>query len=259
MTSPGCSLSARAWRCDVTKATAALALLALAAGAAAADRNPALRVFVQAAGGAAPGSGDSVLDVQELLRQQKPGSVLALAAAREDADLVLEITGRHTERKMDYTRTPTMELTFSIVEGVLLDSSSPPLKGESSMIVKSWRDAADHLVDAVAGYAEDAQASVLRRRADWPDVGFEFEKLTKERKRQFGAKDGKAVVTSVRPDGAAQRAGLQAGDAILGLDGRKLKDPAELGRALYGSASGASLKLDVAQGAARRTVTVVIP
>jgi hypothetical protein len=234
--------------------------LVAAAGAAAGDRNPAIRVFVQAAEGAPPGSGDSALDVQELLRQQKPDSVLAIAAAREGADLVLEITGRRTERKMDYGRTPAMEVTFSIVQGALLGSNpSLPLKGESSMIVKSWRDAAAHLVGAVAGYAEDVQHSLLRRRADWPDVGFEFEELTKERKREFGAKDGKAVVTAVRPEGAAQKAGLQGGDAILSLNDKKLKDPAELGRAIYGGAPGASLRLEVAQRGARRTVTLVIP
>ena len=147
---------------------------------------------------------------------------------------MLEVMGRHTEEKMNYDLTPPVQWTYSILTAALLDGDrSSPLKAETSAIIKSWSTAADILVTQVFGYVDENQHTLLRRRADWPAIGIEFEELTKERKKQFGVKDGKVVVTAVAPGGAGEKAGLRPGNVITTVDGEKLKDPVKLARAIY--------------------------
>jgi putative serine protease PepD len=47
-----------------------------------------------------------------------------------------------------------------------------------------------------------------------------------------------AVVRSVRPGGPGQRGGLQIGDVIVGLNGRRIDDPADVSAAIEGQAPG---------------------
>lgn len=227
---------------------------------AAAERSVAARVYVQAAGAGAHGGGDSVEDVKKVLAQQKPGSLLALAETREEADLVLEIMGRHIEKKMNYDLTPPVEWTYSILRAAVLDGGrSTPVQAETSALIKSWTTAAGILVGTLAGYVEQNHHTLLRRRADWPEVGIEFEELTKERKKQFGVKDGKVVVTAVAPGGAGERAGLRPGDVIATLDGEKLKNPVKLARAIYARGPKATFALGVVQAGSNRAVSLAVP
>ena len=227
---------------------------------AAAEQSPAARVYVQAAGAGAHGAADSVEDVKKELAAQKPTSLLALAKSREDADLVLEVMGRHTEEKMNHDLTPPVEWTYSILTAALLDGDrSTPLQAETSAIIKSWSTAADILVTQVFGYVNENHHTLLRRRADWPSIGIEFEELTKERKKQFGVKDGKVVVTAVAPGGPGEKAGLRPGDVITTVDGENLKDPVKLARAIYARGSHTTFALGVVQGGSTRTVSLAVP
>jgi hypothetical protein len=238
---------------------AAMTTLILPATAAA-ERSSAARVYVQAAGAGVHGAADSVKDVQKVLAQQKPDSLVTLADGREQADIILEVMGRHTEKKMDYTLTPPMEMLHSIVIGAVLDDGrSTPVQAESGALIKSWSEAAGSLVGVVAGYVEHNHHELLRRRADWPALGFEFEELTKERKKQFGVKDGKVVVTAVTAGGTAEKAGLRIGDVIATLDGEKVKKPGKLARETYARGGGTTLSLGVVQSGANRTVSLVVP
>jgi putative serine protease PepD len=47
-----------------------------------------------------------------------------------------------------------------------------------------------------------------------------------------------AVVRSVRPGGPGQRGGLQVGDVIVGLNGRRIDDPGDVSAAIEGQAPG---------------------
>ena len=224
--------------------TRAALLIAGLASPAAAERNPAVRVYVQAAGAGVHGVADSVEDVKKVLAEQKPNSLLALANTREEADLVLEVMARHTEKKMNNELTPPVDWVFSIVVGALLDGDrSTPVKAETSAIIKSWTEAAKMLVTRMGGYVEENLHTLLRRRADWPAIGIEF----------------KVVVTAVAPGTAGERAGLRPGDVIATLDGEKLKEPAKLARVIYARGPKATLALGVVQGGANRAVSLAVP
>ena len=230
------------------------------AAPAVAERSAAARIYVQAAGAGARGAADSVEDVKKELAAQRPNSSLALANTREEADLVLEVMGRHTQDKMNYDLAPPIQWTYSVLTAALLDGDrSTPLQAETGAIIKSWTMAAGLLVADVAGYVEQNHYTLLRRRADWPAVGIEFDELTKERKKQFGIKDVKVVVTAVAPGGAGERAGLRAGDVIATVDGEKLKNPVKLARAIYARGGKATFALGVMQGGSTRTVSLTLP
>lgn len=222
-----------------------------------AGQGAAARVHVQAGGG--EGAADSAEDVKKEMAELNPALQLALAKSREEADLVLEITGRHTEEKMNYDLTPPEKWPFSILTASLVDGDrSTPLKAETSVMLKAWRTAAGTLVMDVRGYVERNHHTLLRRRPDWPAIGLEFDELTKDRKKQYGVKDGKVVVTQVAPGGAGERAGLRAGDVIATIDGEKVKNPAQLARSVYARGT-ATLSLGVVQGGANRSVSIAVP
>jgi PDZ domain-containing protein len=238
----------------------AAALGAALAAPAVAAQSAAARVYVQAAGAGANGAADSVEDIKKELADQKAGSLLALANSRQEADLVLEVTGRHEETKMNYDLTPPADWPFFILTAALLDGDrSTPLKAETGVVIKGWRTAAGLLVSQVLVYVEDNHHMLLRRRADWPAIGVEFDELTKERKKQFGVKDGKVVVTAVAPGGAGEKAGLHAGDVIATVDGEKLKSPVKLARAIYARGPRATFALGVMQAGSARTVSLAVP
>ena len=68
---------------------------------------------------------------------------------------------------------------------------------------------------------------------------------------------GRLVIASVTPDGPAQKAGLQHGDVILGVDGKTPETLAEFYRDVWAAGdAGVSVPLDVMQGGAKRRIAV---
>ena len=174
------------------------------------------------------GTGDSAEDVKRELAGLNPALPLALAGSREEADLMLEIMSRHTEEKLNYDLTPPSQWIYSILTAKQLDGDrSVPVKAETSSMTVSLTMADNTLVMDVPAYVERNHHTLLRRRPDWPAIGIEFDELTKERKKQFGVKDGKVVVTAVAAGGAGEHGGLHAGDVIATVDGEKVKGPVQ--------------------------------
>jgi S1-C subfamily serine protease len=82
--------------------------------------------------------------------------------------------------------------------------------------------------------AEDFDASLASRLSDSRSTG--------------------TAVALVQPKTPAARAGLQAGDIVVAVNGSPVASASELGRALDGA--GASVQMDVARGDQRLTVTI---
>jgi S1-C subfamily serine protease len=61
-------------------------------------------------------------------------------------------------------------------------------------------------------------------------------------------------VALVQPKTSAARAGLQAGDIVVAVNGAPVASASELGRALDGA--GKSVSMDIARGDRRLTLTV---
>lgn len=80
--------------------------------------------------------------------------------------------------------------------------------------------------DLVAAVVQAARSGKGLVRA-W--VGMEGQDLTADLAAGIGReRPGGVLVTQMFPDGAADRAGLQQGDVVLAVDGRDVRDPAEM-------------------------------
>lgn len=74
----------------------------------------------------------------------------------------------------------------------------------------------------------------------------------------FGAPDGGALVTSVREDSPAEKAGLKAGDVILRVGDERIEDPGDLMREI-GRADAGEVELRILRDKKERTVKATLP
>ena len=82
--------------------------------------------------------------------------------------------------------------------------------------------------------------------------------IPRRRRHAFGlVQEGAVMASTVEPDSAAARAGLKAGDLLIGLDGQTIAGADDLVRALTGEKIGREVALDVLRGTERLTVSVV--
>ena len=77
---------------------------------------------------------------------------------------------------------------------------------------------------------------------------------------ELAARDGVLVVATVTPDGAWAQAGLRAGDMLLAVDGQRVRNTAEIERALTRAKAGhrPSASFTVARGRYRGTLTLTL-
>jgi S1-C subfamily serine protease len=65
-------------------------------------------------------------------------------------------------------------------------------------------------------------------RASRGRLGVSIQPLTRELEEYFGATNGGALVSSVRQDSAASKAGIKPGDVIVSVNGRSVRDADDL-------------------------------
>ncbi|MBK9304226.1 MAG: PDZ domain-containing protein [bacterium] len=76
-------------------------------------------------------------------------------------------------------------------------------------------------------------------------LGVQVRELGEQLGAYFGAKDGGALVESVVEDSPAQKAGFQAGDVILALDGEPVADPDDVITTVRGKEKGDTIEAKV--------------
>jgi membrane-associated protease RseP (regulator of RpoE activity) len=171
---------------------------------------------------------------------------LAVAGSDAAADLMLVLVSRSFSRAR-----ATEELGFGLTATLLFGPQGP-----AQMLAArgpGWRRVCDDLAQATARRARSELSALLRRRADWPDLGFEFQALSEKGARELHAQIDQALVTEVRAQSASAGAGLAVGDVVVALDGRPMASAGDLARALYVAAPGTILALEVSgSGGARR-------
>ncbi|MEI6714568.1 MAG: trypsin-like peptidase domain-containing protein [Verrucomicrobiota bacterium] len=98
-----------------------------------------------------------------------------------------------------------------------------------------------------ANVARQSMESILRTgKVQRPTLGVSTMALTPSLARQFGLREPVgALVTQVKPSSPAEKAGIQPGDVIVGVNGKILPDPAGLQKALAGKPVGTRVQLNV--------------
>jgi serine protease Do len=90
-------------------------------------------------------------------------------------------------------------------------------------------------------------------------LGVSIQPLTPELASEFGIKDQSgALVGGVIPKGPADDAGIQAGDVIVELDGRKVTDNRNLRLMIAQSRPGSKVSLKILRNGKSRTVTATL-
>tara|TARA_R110001583_G_scaffold149564_1_gene301655 strand:- start:18515 stop:19957 length:1443 start_codon:yes stop_codon:yes gene_type:complete len=90
-------------------------------------------------------------------------------------------------------------------------------------------------------------------------LGIAIQGVDKELAQSFGLSDARgALIASVDPGSAADKAGLQAGDVVLGVDGVRVADSADLPRIIGEKRPGTKVRLDVWRDGRNREVTAVL-
>ncbi|HYC97381.1 Do family serine endopeptidase [Brevundimonas sp.] len=87
-------------------------------------------------------------------------------------------------------------------------------------------------------------------------LGVEIGPISREYQEALGldSRDG-AYVNSVTPGGPGDRAGLQAGDIVVGLNGQPVRDSSDLTRRIGETSPGDALRIEVLRNGRRQTVS----
>ena len=90
-------------------------------------------------------------------------------------------------------------------------------------------------------------------------LGVQIQALTPELAKSFKLADTRGVlVAAVEPGGPAAKAGLEAGDVIVGFEGKPVQSANELPRLVAATKPGAAVTLDIWRNGARRQVKATL-
>jgi len=177
-----------------------------------------------------------VKDLTKAVRKANPGDEVAVTVLRDGERQDLKVTlGERDDRHVIVLR-----------------------RGDGDDSTFSWSDKDD-------GESEDYPDRVEKRieirspHEQGGYLGIGMQELTEQLAAHFGAKDGEGVLISeVKPDTPAARAGLEAGDVIVKAGDKEVADPSELRAALADRKSGDEVELAVIRDGRRRTVEATL-
>jgi len=90
-------------------------------------------------------------------------------------------------------------------------------------------------------------------------IGVQIQPVTKEIAESLSLKkDEGALVAEPQKDSPAVKAGIEAGDVIVSVDGAAVKDARELSRKIGGMAPGASIKLGILRKGSEKTINLTL-
>jgi serine protease Do len=87
-------------------------------------------------------------------------------------------------------------------------------------------------------------------------IGATIQNFTQEMAESQGMTQKGAIVADLVPGGPAQKAGLQAGDIVLGVNGAPVTSSSELTRAVANTRPGDLLQMDVVRGGKHQTIDI---
>lgn len=112
--------------------------------------------------------------------------------------------------------------------------------------------------------AQQPQRKDADRAADANNKTTKTPATNNARKVRLGVRIAKSpttgvYVSDVAPGSAAQRSGIQRGDYILSMNGKKISSPQDFNQLMAGARSGGQAKLTIWRNQARRTLSVSFP
>jgi len=184
---------------------------------------------------------EDTADLITAVQDTKPGDEVKVEVLRNGKKVVLDVTvGEHEDR------------------AIVLRSFGGQGSGQHGF---TWVDEDDVNVK-VSGDQHFENVFITRAAEVNRDRGFlgiHLDDLNEQLGDYFGVEDGKgALVTTVVEDSPAERAGLQAGDVIVMIDGDAVESSAELHKAMSGTKPDDALPIQVIRKGASRELTVTL-
>jgi membrane-associated protease RseP (regulator of RpoE activity) len=123
------------------------------------------------------------------------------------------------------------------------------------------KDSDDHVIVAVGDgdFQFDGDDPVIVRVGRRGFIGVTLLEITPELRLHFGApKEAGVLVSDVQADAPAARAGLEVGDVITAVDGKRVGWSGDVSRGIRSRKAGETVPLDVVRGGASRKLTVTV-
>lgn len=176
---------------------------------------------------------ESVAMLTRLVRETPAGRSVSLGVVRDGRQRDIDVTIRErSSRGYAYGIGPNMERAREAY-------------GRALGRVEGLRDRLD---------SEGVHAIFVGR----PRLGVTMQGLTPQLAEYFGIKEGEgALLSSVREDSPAEKAGLRAGDVIVEVDGEAVEGPGGVMRAISGHDEG-EVEITVVRDKKRRTMKATL-
>ncbi len=195
---------------------------------------------------------ESVAQLTRFVRETPPNRTVRLGVAGEGAERTVSVTlGERADvtRALGYADAPRMR--------VRMDEMREKM-GEAREKMREVRLRACAVRIKAQIDEGGGERRVVIIRGGRGRMGVRLQELTDQLGEYFGVQGGEgALVTSVRDESPAAKAGLQAGDVIVAFGGESVGDPGEVVGSVRGAEAG-PMEVTVMRDGQRRTLTVVL-
>ncbi len=185
-------------------------------------------------------------------------------AGLHEHDVILEFNGTAVEseeqlRRLIRETPPGRTVTIGISRDGAPLKISVQLADHSKVVAQNWPHVEVPSLQ-IPDIHNRMDIPTIQLQTYSPALGAQTESLTRQLGEYFGVKDGEGIlVRSVEKGGAAEKAGLKAGDVIIKADDEKLNDRSDLSHILRNHRSGGKLNLVVMRDKKEQTIVVTLP
>jgi len=202
---------------------------------------------------------DSANDVRQHILDKK-ADAFTVVDEPDEAEVRLVVRGRTVTKGQgtDLNGQPMMKDFYRIDGRVsLLDDSEPLAASQEFGSIAPWRDAAKALANELESFVDQRLHRVLQARLGFPMLGGTVEEMDDTWRQRLGARKAKGgAFVSVEPGGPAAAAGIQPGDTVVEIDGKKTKHAWDVARVVWDRGPGAPLRIKLKREDAERVVTL---
>lgn len=195
---------------------------------------------------------ESVAQLTRFVRETPPKRTVRLGLAREGAERTVSVTlGERADaaRALSYAYGPQMRVRMDEMREKMGEARERMHEARLRVCAVRIEEETDE---------GGGERRIVIIRGGRGRVGVRLQGLSDQLGEYFGVQGGEgALVTSVRDESPAAKAGLQAGDVIVGLGGESVGDPGDVVGSVRGAEAG-PMEVEVMRDGQRRTLTVVL-
>lgn len=197
---------------------------------------------------------ESVAQLTRFVRETPPKRTVRLGVATEGAERTVSVTlGERADaaRALSYAYGPKIRVRMDKMREQMGEAREK--MREARVRLRTCAVRIEEETDEGGG-----ERRVVIIRGGRGAMGVRLQGLTEQLGEHFGVQEGEgALVTSVRDESPAAKAGLQAGDVIVALGGESVSDPGDVAGSVRAAEAG-PMEVTVMRDGQRRTLTVVL-